>query len=179
MKIPKYKRLIPWITLILTVLIFMMLVNYSYFIYELNPEYYKKTTCTVDEQAYDSLTSVIPKLKVHYTFDNKYIETSVCMYNKYLFKTEIKDKHTVYVNIKSPKDFLVIFDFWDSYVNHALLACLIFCTLCLIVCIGKDIRRYVKKMEYKGQWRKRGKNIRKAKRKQKRLEKEARAQQSI
>lgn len=139
----KRKKLLPWFTLIVFTLFFMMLINFNLCAYLLNQDAYENVNCRVTEKTYDGLLAFFPKIDVTYSYKGKEINSEKVVYNGIFFDDNVDDA-TFFVNKSSPNDFLVVQPLLSGWVNWILIFNLGIVTSIFIYNLEENIRRHVK-----------------------------------
>lgn len=152
----KRKKLLPWFTLIMFTLFFMMLINFNLCAYLLNQDAYEDVNCRVTDKTYDGLLAFFPKIEVTYTYKGKEINSEKVVYNGIFFNDNV-DNATLFVNKSNPDYFLVIQPFLSGWLNWVLVFNLIVVTSIFIYNLEENIRRYVKVKQERKQRRNREK----------------------
>lgn len=145
----KRKRLLPWVTMIMITLFFLILVNYNTSVYLLNKEIYDIEECKVTKKAYDGLLAFFPKIEVEYTYNGEEIVSKKTIYNGIFFNEDIEDNIKIYVNKYSPTDFLVIQDYKEGWPNIVLNVNMIVCLSIFIYSLVGNIYVKVKRIREK------------------------------
>ena len=153
----KRKKLLPWFTLIMFTLFFMMLINFNRCAYLLNQDAYEDVNCRVTEKTYDGLLAFFPKIEVTYTYKGKEINSEKVVYNGIFFNDNV-DNATFFVNKSSPEDFLVVQSFFSGWLNWVLVFNLSVVTSIFIYNLEENVRKHVKVKQECKQRRERGKD---------------------
>ena len=105
----KYKRVIPFVTLVSLMFFFLSVIFFNNLVYYLNSSSYEIINAKVIEQGYDGLFSIIPKITVKYKYNNEIYKEDVLIFTKILFNEKIRNKHEVYVNKEVPNYVMYVY----------------------------------------------------------------------
>lgn len=128
----KKKRYLPAINIMLVFIIVLCICNFHGLVRVLNLQNYDRVNAEVVRQTKDGLFIIFPKYEVKYSYNNKDYTSTETVLENILFKQRVAKHTTVWVNKLSPKNCLILCNFFSSEVN---IICVIVISILLAIVI--------------------------------------------
>lgn len=146
----KEYRVLPYITIAMLIFIVAVWGNFQSFVYNANTDDYTAVDAKITKQSSDGLLALVPKIYVTYEYEGKSYNSSFLFYNSIIFRdNKLNDNITLYLNKKSPSDFIYVHDFWNSYLSIGLIIVLLIDIVILINNVRRGLAQYVRECYYK------------------------------
>lgn len=135
-------RVLPNVTIIIIMTIFMILCNFPLFVHTLSSDAYEKVSAQEKDKGYDGLIALFPKVTVSYKYNDTDYEEYFIDYNNIIFNDK-SFNNEIYVNKSSPSNILYVHNFWDSYLNIAFVLVNVICVIIIINNVRRIVLQYV------------------------------------